>query len=73
MAKHSIDNITEDLEAMVDKHGLTHVLVGLSLVCSEKAEHIRINWQDKALAKDWDADAKTIDKALRYVRSDASS
>lgn len=26
--------MTEELEAMIDKHGLSHVLIGLSLVCN---------------------------------------
>ena len=46
-------DITEQLEAMIDKHGLTHVLTGLELVCGEKAAHIRINWQDNKLANKW--------------------
>ncbi len=63
-------DITEDLEAMVDKHGLTHVLVGLACVCFEKGEHLRVNWQDKATAKVWDADGKIIENAARSIRSD---
>lgn len=63
-------DITEDLEALIDKHGLTMVVTGLSLICSEKAEHIRANWQDRVTAKVWDADAKTLDKAARAIRSD---
>jgi len=65
------DMISEQLDPLVDKHGLTHVLAGLSLLCSEKAEHIRANWQDRITAKAWDADAKTIDKAARLICSDA--
>jgi len=62
--------ITDELEAMIDRHGLTHVVTGLSLICSEKAEHIRCNWQDHGTAKVWDADAKTLEKAARAIRSD---
>lgn len=64
------DDITTTLEAMIDRHGLTHVVVGLSLICSDKAEHIRLNWQDRTTAKMWDADARTLDRAARAVRSD---
>lgn len=57
--------VTETLEAMIDKHGLLHILTGLSLICAEKAEHIRLNWQDKALARDWDRVAARLDGAVR--------
>ena len=63
-------DITIDLEEMIDRHGLTHVVIGLSLVCSEKAEHLRVNWQDRTSAKVWDADAKTLEKAAQSIRSD---
>jgi hypothetical protein len=49
-----MDNVTETLEALIDKHGLLHVVTALDLICTEKADHIRTNWQDRALAKDWD-------------------
>jgi hypothetical protein len=64
------EDITETLEQMIDAHGLTHVVTGLSLVCSEKAEHLRVNWQDRTSAKAWDADAKTLEKAARLICSD---
>jgi hypothetical protein len=41
------------LEALIDGCGLSSVLVALSEICGEKAEHISTNWQDKTLAKDW--------------------
>lgn len=63
------EDITIELEAMIDRHGLTHVVTGLSLICSEKAAHLRANWQDNATAKVWDADSKTLDKAARAIRS----
>lgn len=47
-------DITETLESLIDKHGLLHVITALDLICSEKAEHIRANWQDKITAKTWD-------------------
>ena len=43
----------DTLEALVDSCGLSSVLMALSEVCGEKAEHILTNWQDKALARDW--------------------
>jgi len=58
-------NVTETLEAMVDRHGLLHVLAGLELICGEKADHIRANWQDKTTARAWDAAAKACGAAAR--------
>ena len=62
MTKH---DITEDLEALVDRHGLLHVLTGLELVCEEKAEHIRANWQDRKTAAFWDRAGKACGAAAR--------
>lgn len=42
------------LESMIDSANLSAVLEAISDICGEKAEHIRANWQDNALAKDWD-------------------
>jgi hypothetical protein len=53
-------NITEELERLIDATPLLDVLTGLECVCSEKAEHIRVNWQDKVTAKPWDDAAKRI-------------
>jgi hypothetical protein len=46
-------NILEELEALIDQHGLTHVVNTLSVVCLEKAEHLSANWQDETTAKAW--------------------
>lgn len=64
------NDITEDLEAMIDKHGLTHVLTGLACVCREKAEHLRSNWQDAASARVWTRDAQICDAAAIRIQSD---
>lgn len=58
--------MTEVLEALIDKHSLLDVLVGLELVCAEKAEHIRANWQDGQLAKAWDKAATVCGNAARH-------
>lgn len=44
----------EILEMKVDAHGVEGVLNMLSEICSEKAEHLRGNWQDEREAKVWD-------------------
>lgn len=47
------NSAAEELEQLIDTYGLLHVMTGLSLVCSEKAEHLCTNWQDTAAAKPW--------------------
>jgi hypothetical protein len=44
----------DDLERLIDRVGIESVLMGISEICGEKAEHIRSMWQDHALAKRWD-------------------
>jgi hypothetical protein len=41
------------LEQLIDICGLSSVVMALSDICDEKAEHIRSNWQDKPLARQW--------------------
>jgi hypothetical protein len=41
------------LEALVDASNLTAVVQALSEICDAKAEHIRANWQEDALARAW--------------------
>lgn len=56
---------TETIETLIDHHGLLHVLTALECICSEKAEHIRVNWQDCKAARSWD-------KASGLIRRTAS-
>jgi len=50
------------LEAFVDSYGIAGVLTALSWICSEKAEHCAVNWQDVNLAKRWMSNSKDIDR-----------
>lgn len=61
----SESNLTEQIEAMIDAHGLLHVLTAIELICAEKAEHLRANWQDKLLARDWDHASRIMGRAAR--------
>ena len=49
-----VQELADQLESLVDKHNLATVLDALGQVCSEKAEHLRSNWQDDATAYCWD-------------------
>lgn len=67
-----MNNLETELEALIDRHGLTHVVNTLAVICLDKAEHIRSNWQDECTADAWEADGVTLDKAARLVCSDAN-
>jgi hypothetical protein len=51
------------LEAMVDRVGVRNVLYALEYICRGKADHVRSNSQDEALAKCWDHSARQLEKA----------
>jgi hypothetical protein len=53
MPKEITKHDLELLEGFVDGYGVAEVLSGLSKVCSDKAEHAAVNWQDTPLAKNW--------------------
>jgi len=57
----TIEQITEQLEAMIDEHSVVEVLEAISVVCSLKADHVRSNWQDEAAAKAWDWQSNEIE------------
>jgi hypothetical protein len=60
-------NATEALESMIDKHGLLFVTTGLELICAEKAEHIRHNWQETRASKPWDKASKAFGRVARQI------
>lgn len=51
------------LEAMIDRYGLAEVLSGISFICSEKAEHVAVNWQDTTMGKQWMKFSELVDQA----------
>lgn len=51
----------ERLEDIVDAYGLAETVSALSIVCTEKADHIQTNWQATELAKQWEAISKRLD------------
>lgn len=52
--------LIELLEPLVDTHGLSAVLHEVERLCAQKAAHIHENWQDAALANEWEAAATKI-------------
>lgn len=58
-------SLDETLEGAIDRYGLAHVLLCVSALCDEKAQHIRINWQDAKTARPWAAVARLVEKLAR--------
>lgn len=57
----------EFLEGAVDRLGLREVIEHLASICSEKAEHLRSNWQDERSAARWDADTERLERAAGHL------
>ncbi len=53
----------DHLEAFLDAVGLSMILSDLADIASEKADHVRTNWQDEPLAKTWDRASTLLDRA----------
>ena len=58
-----------DIEELIDKHGLDEVLKAIVETCWEKADHVRVNWQDENLAKSWEKNGELLDKAITKLYS----
>ncbi len=48
----SAESVT--LEGLIDATSLQAVMQALSVICGEKAEHVRASYDDTALARAWD-------------------
>jgi hypothetical protein len=59
--------LQNELEALIDGSSLTDVITALAVVCREKAEHLRENWQDRSTAKTWEQDATLLDKTVLKI------
>lgn len=56
-----------NIELAMDKLGVSGVLHAMATICSEKAEHIRANWQDEDLAAAWDKKGAMLDKFAEKI------
>lgn len=56
------DELAERLEKLVDARSMASVLQTLAEIAEAKAEHVRTNWQDKTLAKEWDKIGRRVSK-----------
>lgn len=61
-------NLCDALERLIDRHGVATVCDALGGICYDKAEHIRTNWQDRALASKWSRLAAKFHAVEVWVR-----
>jgi len=54
----------DELELMVDRYSVAELVAALAKVCREKAEHIRVNWQDDDTARPWDRNAARLEAVV---------
>jgi len=59
--------VSEQLEAMIDRHGLLHIVTALELICDDKAGHIAVNWQNARSAKPWASASAALWTAARTI------
>lgn len=52
--------LMQELEPLIDRHGLHGVLESLSQICYLKSAHVAESWQDNELARLWERSAKYI-------------
>jgi hypothetical protein len=53
----------DELEKLIDRHGLTSVIDRVVDICHEKADHIQVNWQDRVLARAWTKCAVALERS----------
>ena len=63
-----MDAVKEQIEAIMDKHGVVRTLEMIAEICAEKADHLRSNWQDDVSATEWDLISSAVDSAVERVR-----
>lgn len=50
------------LEDLIDRFNISSVIMEIANIAEEKAQHVRENWQDENLARDWERTARYLDK-----------
>ena len=63
-----LENFSDHLEFLVDLHGIVDVTEKLREICHDKAEHIRVNWQDEDTADAWEEAGNLIDTAYQGMQ-----
>jgi len=59
----------EQVEKLIDDSSLPELMIVVMDVCRDKAEHIRVNWQDEHSATVWDSFANAIDNTRAFWKT----
>lgn len=52
----------DDIETLIDQHGLAAIVEAIAIICYEKADHIRTNWgNDAASVRAWQRAAHMLE------------
>ena len=63
----NIEDISSQLEAILDSSKLSTVVQALGEICFAKAEHLQSNWQDRELAHIWErAGNKLVNASINH-------
>jgi deoxyhypusine synthase len=54
--------LNAEVEELIDAVGLKAVVAAVAAIAHEKAEHLKVNWQDWPAARDWERRAKELDR-----------
>ena len=65
--KYTPATASETLESILDQFTMTTIIDFLSSIASEKAEHLRSNWQDEPAARQWERMSKVLERSMEKV------
>ena len=64
------ENHKDSLESVIDQIGLENTIDQISIICSEKADHIRCTYVDSiSLADLWESKAKKVENLRAKLTS----
>jgi hypothetical protein len=63
------ESLQNELEALIDRYGMSQVLLGIAAVCYEKEDHLRTNWQDTTTARAWHSDGVAVENLAAKIRT----
>lgn len=65
-----LEELAEELEPLVDRHGMADLLESLAVLSALKQDHVATNWGDRELARSWKRVALKIEQAARVAREE---
>jgi hypothetical protein len=68
IVKINLNAVVEILERHIDAHGPESICECLEGIFAGKADHVRTNWQDERLAKEWEVAHDIVCRAALQLR-----